>query len=202
MEMTDIAVAQANAPYSLAKNVIDRIVAGVALLLLSPLFVVLAIAVKLESEGAAFFSHTRVGLNGRLFKMIKFRTMVNNADKIGPGLTAKSDPRITRLGSILRRTSLDELPQLINVLKGEMSLIGPRPEIPEIVKTYSAEQLRALAVKPGITGLSQVNGRDDLPIDKKLAFEVRYVDNFSLSQDLHILLKTFPALFSGRGNRC
>ena len=127
--------------------------------------------------------------------------MVNNAHLIGPGLTAHNDKRITPLGKFLRRSSIDELPQLINVLMGNMSIVGPRPEIPEIVKTYTTEQKRALTVKPGITGLSQINGRDDLPIDKKLKYELEYVESSSMVFDLKIIIKTIPALLSGRGNR-
>lgn len=131
----------------------------------------------------------------------KFRTMVKDADKIGGGLTDHGDSRITKVGRVLRRLSLDELPQLFNVVRGEMSIVGPRPEIPEIVANYSTTQRRALSVKPGITGLSQINGRDDLPIKKKLGYELEYVENFSLLLDLKILLKTIPAIIGGQGNR-
>jgi lipopolysaccharide/colanic/teichoic acid biosynthesis glycosyltransferase len=127
--------------------------------------------------------------------------MVDKANLIGPGLTKKNDHRITKFGKFLRRTSIDELPQLLNVLKGEMSIVGPRPEIPEIVETYSKKQREALTVKPGITGLSQINGRDDLPIDKKLIFELEYVQKNSFLFDLIIIIKTVPVLFSGRGTR-
>jgi len=133
--------------------------------------------------------------------MWKFRTMVKDADKIGGGLTEHQDARITKVGRFLRRLSLDELPQLFNVILGEMSIVGPRPEIPEIVAKYSPMQRRALSMKPGITGLSQINGRDDLPIKKKLGFELEYIDNFSLLLDFKILLKTIPAIISGQGNR-
>lgn len=185
-----------------AKRAFDIVLASLFLILFSPLFILFGILIKLEGEGQIFFKHTRSGLNEKPFKMWKFRTMVNNADKIGPGLTAAKDPRITRIGGLLRRTSLDELPQLINVLKGEMSIVGPRPEIPEIVATYSKEQKRALTIKPGITGLSQVNGRDDLPVDVKVGYDIKYVDELSPVLDLKILLKTLPAVMSGRGNRC
>jgi lipopolysaccharide/colanic/teichoic acid biosynthesis glycosyltransferase len=201
MKTQTITIDQTGAPHSVTKEIFDRTAAAIGLLVLLPLFGIIAVLIKLDSRGPVFFKHRRVGRFGRLFKMYKFRTMVQNADKIGPGLTAPGDTRITKLGKFLRRTSLDELPQLINVLKGEMSIVGPRPEIPEIVQMYSEQQLRALLVKPGITGLSQINGRDDLPLDIKLAFEVTYVDQFSLKQDLIILLKTFPALISGKGNR-
>jgi lipopolysaccharide/colanic/teichoic acid biosynthesis glycosyltransferase len=201
MKTETITVKQNGAPYSISKEVFDRTAAAIGLLVLMPVFGIIAILIKLDSRGPVFFKHKRVGRFGELFQMYKFRTMVQNADKIGPGLTSPGDARITRLGKFLRRTSLDELPQLINVLRGEMSIVGPRPEIPQIVQTYSEQQLRALLVKPGITGLSQINGRDDLPLDIKLAFEVTYVEQFSLKQDLKILLKTFPVLISGKGNR-
>jgi len=155
----------------------------------------------MESRGPVFFRHERVGKDGNPFMVWKFRTMVRDADKAGPSLTSHGDPRITGVGRVLRRLSLDELPQLFNVVCGEMSLVGPRPEIPELVANYTQAQKRALSVKPGITGLSQINGRDDLPINKKLGYELEYVENFSLLLDFKILLKTIPALLSGEGNR-
>ncbi len=186
---------------SIVKRAFDLLFAALLLILFLPLFLVIAILIKLESKGPVFFKHTRVGKDGCNFRMWKFRTMVKDAHRLGPGLTRHGDPRITSLGKVLRRLSIDELPQLINVLKGEMSIVGPRPEIPEIVSAYTAEQLRALSVKPGITGLSQINGRDDLPIDKKLQYEVRYVESRSLALDLKILLRTLPAVLEARGNR-
>ena len=190
------------APRTAIKTICDVGVAAIGLIICAPLFLIIAAMIKLESRGPVFFKHTRIGKNGKPFQMIKFRTMVKDADKVGPILTELKDPRITRVGSVLRRSSLDELPQLINVLRGEMSLVGPRPEIPEIVETYQPWMRKALQCKPGITGLSQVNGRDDLPLDKKLKLEVKYVENYSLGLDLRILLKTLPAVINGRGNRC
>ena len=184
------------------KKIVDATVAAIGLLICAPLFLIISVLIKIESRGPVFFKHIRVGMNGKPFKMIKFRTMVKDAGKVGPVLTETRDPRITRVGKVLRRSSLDELPQLINVLRGEMSLVGPRPEIPEIVETYQPWMRKALQCKPGITGLSQVNGRDDLPIDEKLKYEVEYVENYSLRMDLQILLKTLPAVINGRGNRC
>lgn len=183
------------------KNVFDIGGSTILLLLLSPLFLLIAIAIKIESRGPVFFRHERVGKNSKPFMVWKFRTMIRDADKTGPNLTSHGDPRITGVGRILRRLSLDELPQLFNVVRGEMSLVGPRPEIPDIVARYTPTQKRALSVKPGITGLSQINGRDDLPINKKLGYELEYVENFSLLLDFKILLKTIPALLSGEGNR-
>ncbi|RMD91943.1 MAG: sugar transferase [Calditrichaeota bacterium] len=183
------------------KRIFDLFVATFLLIIFSPLFLLIAFFIKIDSSGPIFYKHSRVGKDGNYFLMWKFRTMKKDADKIGPNLTQDNDPRITRIGKWLRRLSLDELPQLINVLRGEMSIVGPRPEIPEIVKTYTDQQKRALSVKPGITGLSQVNGRDDLPINEKLQYELEYVDHFSFILDLKILLKTIPAIVSARGNR-
>lgn len=183
------------------KRLIDVILAISFILLLLPLFLLILITISLESDGPIVYKHTRVGKDEKPFKMWKFRTMVAGADKMGPGLTKVQDPRITWFGKLLRRLSLDELPQLFNVLRGNMSIVGPRPEIPEIVRTYSFRQKRALSMKPGITGLSQVNGRDDLPIEKKLKYEIEYIENFSMALDLKILFMTLPVIISGRGNR-
>jgi lipopolysaccharide/colanic/teichoic acid biosynthesis glycosyltransferase len=183
------------------KRIFDIVFAIAVLVIVFPLILLIAIAIKSESRGPVFFRHTRVGRNGIEFKMWKFRTMVDGSHLNGPQLTQDGDRRITGLGKILRRMSLDELPQLFNVLQGNMSVVGPRPEIPEIVRSYTAQQKRAISVKPGITGLSQVNGRDDLPIDRKLNYEVEYVENLSLQLDLAILIKTIPAIISGRGTR-
>ncbi|NIT59124.1 MAG: sugar transferase [Aliifodinibius sp.] len=185
----------------LLKRIFDICAAVVLIVLLFPLFLLVALLVKVDSPGPVFYRHFRAGKDGSLFLMWKFRTMKQDADKIGPGLTQDNDPRITRVGRYLRWLCLDEFPQLFNVLRGEMSLVGPRPEIPEIVRTYSEQQSRALSVKPGITGLSQINGRDDLPINEKLQYEIEYVDRWSLGLDLKILLKTIPAIVTARGNR-
>ncbi len=185
----------------ISKRILDIAVSIFATLIFSPLFLLVAILIKLDSPGPVFFRHERVGKNETPFQMWKFRTMTHGADQAGPGLTAHGDQIITGVGKILRRLSLDELPQLLNVLAGEMSLVGPRPEIPEIVATYSIQQKEALSIKPGITGLSQINGRDDLPIEKKLNYEVEYVKTVSMGLDLKILLKTIPAIINARGNR-
>ncbi len=183
------------------KRIFDVLVSFALLVCLLPLFVLLALVIKLDSPGPILYKATRVGKKQAPFKMWKFRTMQANADRVGPGLTEHDDPRITSVGKLLRRLSLDELPQLFNVLFGQMSLVGPRPEITEIVKNYSAGQLKALSVYPGITGLSQINGRDDLPVDKKVGFDLEYIEKFSLVQDFIIIVKTIPALLNGRGNR-
>ena len=184
-----------------SKRLFDLIFSFLFLILLTPLFLIVALLITWDSSGPVFFRHNRVGQNLKKFNMWKFRTMVDKANLIGPDLTQKSDHRITKFGKFLRRTSIDELPQLLNVLKGDMSIVGPRPEIPEIVETYSKKQNEVLTVKPGITGLSQINGRDDLPFDKKLNFELEYVRKNTFFFDLTIIIKTSPVLLSGKGNR-
>jgi len=187
--------------FFLIKRCIDLTGALIVAIVTLPVMLLVAILVKLEDFGSVFYRAERVGLNQRAFQMLKFRTMRQDADKTGPGLTQQGDPRITKIGRVLRRLSIDELPQIINVLRGEMSLIGPRPEIAEIVDQYSNEQLEALSVRPGITGLSQVNGRDDLSIEEKVGFDLQYVRNLSMKQELTILAMTLPAVVSARGNR-
>ena len=185
----------------LSKRILDVVLSIFITLILSPLFFLLAILIKLGSKGPVFFRHERVGKDEAPFQMWKFRTMTHEAEQIGAALTEHGDSRITGVGKLIRRFSLDELPQLFNVLLGEMSLVGPRPEISEIVQTYSPQQKKALSIRPGITGLSQINGRDDLPIDVKLNFEVEYVKTVSIGLDFKILLKTIPAIINARGNR-
>ncbi len=188
-------------PEYLGKMVFDLVGAACLFLCCLPFFVLIGIIIKLDSRGPVFYRHPRVGKDGRVFKMWKFRTMVPGADKMAGGLTQHGDPRITRVGRLLRRYSLDELPQIINVLSGEMSLVGPRPEIPQLVQEYTPEQRQALSVRPGITGLTQINGRDDLPMDRKLQIERNYVEQNSLWLDLKILFRTLPAVVSGEGAR-
>jgi undecaprenyl phosphate N,N'-diacetylbacillosamine 1-phosphate transferase len=181
------------------KILLDTVFSLFCLIIFSPLFLALAICIKFFDPGPVFFRQKRVGKAENIFLIYKFRTMVVNADKIGPVLTAENDPRITRLGRFLRRTSLDELPQLINIVKGEMSLIGPRPEVPSIVETYGAEQRKVFKVKPGLTGWAQVHGRDDLSIEEKSVYDLQYIEKVSFMLDLKIFLLTFPALLSARG---
>jgi lipopolysaccharide/colanic/teichoic acid biosynthesis glycosyltransferase len=173
------------------KSVIDVITAAVGLVLLFPLFVLIAAAIKLTSKGPVFFGQDRVGVNGRIFKLHKFRTMVVGAENIGAGLSvAGSDERITKTGAILRKTSLDELPQLFNVLKGDISLVGPRPTVPQHLEYYGQFERRRLEVKPGITGLAMVRGRGSVPWSVRIKYDVEYVDNFSLWLDFKIVLQT------------
>ncbi|HEX6755818.1 MAG TPA: sugar transferase [Mycobacteriales bacterium] len=184
------------------KGAVDRTVAGVALLLLAPLFLVVAAGVRLTSPGGAIFRQTRIGKNGREFTMFKFRSMYVDAESRRSELTAlnergegllfkiKDDPRITPLGKLLRKLSLDELPQLINVLAGSMSLVGPRPPLPAEVALYEDDVRRRLLVKPGLTGLWQISGRSDLTWDESVRLDLRYVENWSLALDFLILWKT------------
>ena len=179
---------------------LDVAVAGALLLLASPLLVLSALAIRLESRGPALFRQRRVGKDGEPFELWKLRTMVPGAEAMGAGIyVLEGDPRITRVGRILRRFSLDELPNLINVLRGEMALVGPRPTIQEQVDRYTDRQRRRLEVKPGITGWAQVNGRLTLPWPERIELDVWYVENRSLRLDVRILAKTVRMLATGRG---
>lgn len=181
------------------KYTLDFFFALLALVLLGPFLLLVALAIRLESKGPALYLQQRVGADEKVFRIFKFRTMVANADQIGPLLTQDEDPRITRLGALLRRTSIDELPQILNILKGEMSFIGPRPEVPPIVETYTERQRGVFRVRPGLSGWAQVNGRDELDIPTKLNLDLEYVEKVSFGFDLRIFLLTFPALVSKRG---
>lgn len=182
------------------KNLLDRIFAAVGLLLFSPLLVLIMLAIKLDTPGPIFFLQERIGKNGRPFRIIKFRTMIRNATQFGKGIFIEpGDSRITRLGKILRRFSIDEIPQLINVLRGEMSLIGPRPTLAYQVQQYNNFQKKRLAFKPGITGLAQVRGRNELSWPERIVMDVWYIENWSLVLDLKILLRTVRVIFSKDG---
>ena len=197
-------------PTLTAKRVLDISLVLLALPVLVPVFVVIAALVRLTSRGPAFFVQTRIGRNGVPFGMVKFRSMHRDAearraqvlassDRDGLCFKAKDDPRITGFGRVLRRASLDELPQLINVLMGDMSLVGPRPALPEEVAAYPAHATERLAALPGITGAWQVAGRADLGFDEMLALDVGYVRHATIATDLRILAQTFGAVTSGRG---
>jgi exopolysaccharide biosynthesis polyprenyl glycosylphosphotransferase len=201
---------QLSGPRQVMKDLVDRVAAGVALLLLSPLLLVLAISVRLSDRGPALFKQTRVGKNGRSFKIYKFRTMVIDAERRlaelremnefdGVLFKMRQDPRVTPIGARLRKWSLDELPQLFNVLTGEMSLVGPRPPLPDEAAMYADHVRRRLVVKPGLTGLWQVSGRSDLTWEESVRLDLRYVENWSLALDLQILWKTVFVLIRGRG---
>lgn len=185
---------------SFIKRFSDIVVSIFSLIITSPIFVISAIAIKIESKGPILFLHERTGLNGKTFKMIKFRGMIDNALNFGPGITQMNDPRITKVGKFLRRTSIDELPQLLNVLKGEMSIIGPRPEITSITNKYSDEHKKVFQFIPGITGISQVNGRQMLTPEKRTDMEIIYYSNETFLQDIKIFFKTFLVILSNKGN--
>jgi lipopolysaccharide/colanic/teichoic acid biosynthesis glycosyltransferase len=179
---------------------LDVLVAGAALLLASPLLAVAALAIRLESRGPVIYRQRRVGRDGAPFEMLKLRTMVSGAEGIGPGLAVNyGDPRITRVGALLRRFSLDELPNLVNVLRGEMAVVGPRPTIQAQVDRYTERQRRRLEVKPGITGWAQVHGRASLPWPERIELDVWYVEHRSLALDLRILARTVRLLVTGEG---
>ena len=179
---------------------LDVLVAGAALLLTSPLLLAAAIAIKLDTRGPVFYRHQRVGMGGAPFELWKLRTMVVGAEHIGAGLYIEDrDPRITRAGRALRRLSLDELPNLFNVLQGDMAIVGPRPTVQVQVDRYTPHQRRRLEVRPGITGWAQVNGRASLPWHERIELDVWYVDNRSLLLDLRILARTARMLVTGHG---
>jgi exopolysaccharide biosynthesis polyprenyl glycosylphosphotransferase len=192
------------------KSMFDKVFAASALILLAPLFAVIALVIGFIDQGPVFFRQTRVGKDGRTFTLYKFRTMVVDAERWKPMLASRNeanevlfkirrDPRVTRPGAWLRRYSLDELPQLVNVLFGDMSLVGPRPALPQEAARYGDLMRRRLAVTPGITGLWQVSGRSDLPWDEAVRLDLRYVENWSFALDLQILWKTGSAVFRGSG---
>jgi undecaprenyl phosphate N,N'-diacetylbacillosamine 1-phosphate transferase len=189
--------------YRGVKRLLDICVAAPALVLAAPVLAGITIAVKWSSPGPALYRSARVGAGGRTFQMLKFRTMsvdapdLRNAD--GSTYAGADDPRVTTFGRWLRRTSLDELPQMWNVLRGDMSLVGPRPELPDQVRHYSAVDRRRLDVRPGITGLAQISGRNDLDWTERRALDVRYVASMSFRQDLWILACTIPRVVSARG---
>lgn len=192
------------------KRTLDVMGSGLLLLLLSPLFLVTALAIRIDNPGPVFYSQTRVGKWGRLFTLYKFRSMIANADTLKDQLVArnesggvifkmKQDPRITRVGRIIRKLSIDELPQLWNVLKGDMSLVGPRPGLPSEVAEYTYMDRRRLDAVPGITCLWQVGGRSEIDFKGQVRLDVQYIENQSLLTDVKILLKTVPAVLFGKG---
>jgi lipopolysaccharide/colanic/teichoic acid biosynthesis glycosyltransferase len=189
----------------LVKAVADRLIAAVLLVLLSPGFAALAVWVLIDAGAPVLFVQIRVGMGGKEFPMLKFRSMVNDAVNVGramqlskdPHAVVRNDPRITRSGRFLRRTSLDELPQLVNVLLGQMSLVGPRPDIPEQVAHYSEHDRQRLRVLPGITGYSQIHGRDTIEWPERIAQDIRYIDTWTLWVDAGLLARTVRAVFRG-----
>jgi lipopolysaccharide/colanic/teichoic acid biosynthesis glycosyltransferase len=181
-------------------RIFDILIAILALALLSPVLVVAAVWIKLGSSGPVIYRQRRVGKDGREFELLKLRTMEQGSDPVGVGtVVARDDPRVTAAGRFLRRTSLDEIPNLINVLRGEMAIVGPRPTIPAQVKDYTAHQHRRHEVRPGLTGWAQVQGRAGIPWEERIELDVEYVDRRSLGVDLRILLKTAWLLVTGHG---
>lgn len=185
------------------KRFFDTVGAALLLLLLSPLLLPVALLIRGGSRGPALFKQPRLGYRGKVFLIYKFRTMVDGAEKLGSGVfTSRDDPRITRVGHLLRRTSLDELPQLLNIVRGEMSFVGPRPPVPYHpyrYDAYSAEQRLRFSVRPGITGYAQVTGRNQLEWDERIHYDVIYVKNWSLGLDLKILVRTLSVVSKRRG---
>ena len=182
------------------KRALDLALGGLALALASPVLAVVAVAIRLETHGHAIFRQRRVGLHGRQFLLFKLRTMVTGAEHMGAGLAVdEGDARITRLGAWLRRTSFDEVPNLVNVLRGHMSLVGPRPTVQVQVDRYTERQRGRLAVKPGITGWAQVNGRTELPWDERIELDLWYIEHRSWRLDLQILWRTARMVFGGEG---
>jgi lipopolysaccharide/colanic/teichoic acid biosynthesis glycosyltransferase len=198
-------------PRAHAKRLLDIVGALIGLLLAAPLMIVTAVLIKLDSRGPVLFTQERVGENGRTFKIYKFRSMVADAEELldqlvdlealdEPVFKLKNDPRVTRLGRFLRRWSVDELPQLFNVLLGDMSLVGPRPEEVRIVRYYNDWHRGRLMAKPGMTGPVQVSGRADLSLEERVQLEIDYIQNHTLKRDLIILLRTIPTVIRGDGS--
>lgn len=182
------------------KNIFDVVVGVFLLLLIIPILVFIAVVIKLDSSGPVFFKQQRVGIKGKPFSIYKFRTMIVNAVNIGAGLNiVDNDPRITAVGKILRDWSLDELPQIINIVKGEMSFIGPRPTLQYQVDNYTDHQRKRLNMKPGVTGWAQINGRNNISWEERIELDVWYVDNWSLWLDMKIVLKT-PTVVLNKDN--
>jgi len=179
---------------------LDLLIAAVALLLFSPLLLIAAVAIKLGGSGPVFYRQRRVGENGREFEMLKLRTMVEGSDPVGVGtVVTRDDPRVTPAGRVLRRTSLDEIPNLVNVLRGEMAIVGPRPTIPAQVVDYTPRQHRRHEVRPGITGWAQVQGRAGIPWEERIELDLYYADHRSAALDVRILAKTLWLLVTGHG---
>lgn len=197
--------------YIKIKRVIDVILASVALILLSPLFVIIAIAIKIDSKGPVFFAHKRIGKNGKIIKLYKFRSMVINAEELIKSFTPEqmreykenykltNDPRITKVGKFLRKTSLDELPQLINIINGDLSIIGPRPVVADELEKYGVNKDKFLSVTPGLTGYWAANGRSNTTYEQRMKMELYYIDNLSLKMDIKVFFKTILSVVKKEG---
>lgn len=199
--------------YIKIKRVIDVILASVALILLSPLFAIIAIAIKIDSKGPVFFAHKRIGKNGKIIKLYKFRSMVINAEELIKSFTPEqmreykenykltNDPRITKVGKFLRKTSLDELPQLINIINGDLSIIGPRPVVADELEKYGVNKDKFLSVTPGLTGYWAANGRSNTTYEQRMEMELYYIDNLSLKMDIKVFFKTILSVLKKEGDR-
>jgi lipopolysaccharide/colanic/teichoic acid biosynthesis glycosyltransferase len=196
--------------YAFVRRAADIAVSLLLIILLSPLFIIAAVLIKIDSRGPVIFKHVRLGRDSRPFMFYKFRSMRRGAEKLkdslrhlsevdGPVFKIKNDPRITRIGRFLRRSTIDELPQLFNILKGDMTLIGPRPPLPEEVKKYSKREMKRLSVTPGATGLWQVSGRCEISFLEWMELDLYYIEHRSITLDFKILLRTIPAILSGKG---
>jgi len=201
---TDRTVVNNGFYYEFIKRIIDVILAFIGLIVASPIMAIISIAIKLESRGPVFYCQERVGKNGRVYTMYKLRSMYENAEENGAQWAEEDDPRVTKVGKFIRRTRLDELPQLFNVLKGDMSLVGPRPERP--IFTYQFNEqipgfINRLQVKPGLTGWAQVNGGYKLTPAEKLEYDLYYIENRTIWLDIKIMLKTIMVVLTGKGAR-
>ena len=197
--------------YIKVKRVIDVILASIALILLSPLFAIIAIAIKIDSKGPVFFAHKRIGKNGNIIKLYKFRSMVINAEELIKSFTPEqmreykenykltNDPRITKVGKFLRKTSLDELPQLINIINGDLSIIGPRPVVADELEKYGTNKDKFLSVTPGLTGYWAANGRSNTTYEQRMEMELYYIDNLSLKMDIKVFFKTILSVLKKEG---
>ena len=208
----DIEREESKLMYNFVKRFIDIFCSGLGIILLSPVFIIVGTIIKLDSKGPIIFSQKRVGKDGKAFKMYKFRSMVVNAEELkkklmhqnemsGPMFKMKDDPRITKIGKFIRKTSIDELPQLINVLKGEMSLVGPRPSLPKEVAQFETWMMRRLDVKPGLTCYWQVSGRNNIDFDDWMKLDIKYVQDRSIKLDIKLIFKTFFVLFGDKNAR-
>lgn len=197
--------------YKFVKRFFDIMLALAGMIVLSPVFLIIALAIKLESKGPVFFKHTRIGKDGKIIKIYKFRSMVDNAENLIKSFTPEqmkeykenyklsNDPRVTKVGKFIRKTSLDELPQLINILKGDLSIIGPRPVVAEELKRYGSNIEKFLSVTPGLTGFWAANGRSCTSYEQRMQMELFYIDNLSLKLDVKVFLKTIEAVVKRRG---
>ena len=198
-----------NSRYKFIKRLIDIIISSLGLIILFPILLIVGIIIKLESKGPVFFSQKRVGINGKEFDMFKFRSMVVNAEELkqklesknemsGPMFKMKDDPRVTKIGKFIRKTSIDELPQLLNVLKGEMSLVGPRPSLPNEVKEFEDWMMKRLEVKPGLTCYWQVMGRNNIDFEEWMKLDIKYVNDRSIWIDIKLIFRTVFVLFGDK----